>query len=130
MFDFSWSEIALIAVVVIGPKDLPRALRTAGQWIRKARAVSREFQSTIEQMIREAELDDIKQQIDKAGNFDLNREVERIVDPDGSLGEALKPPEVPHLGALATGDGSGAAVPTPSQPATPNQAAPAPAIAS
>ena len=59
MFDFAWSELALIAVValvVIGPKDLPRVLKTVGKWVRKARAIAREFQGSLEQMVNEAEL--------------------------------------------------------------------------
>lgn len=59
MFDVGASELLLIvvvAVVVIGPKDLPRALRLAGQWIAKVRRVSGHFRSGIETMIREAEL--------------------------------------------------------------------------
>ncbi len=52
---------AIIAIVVIGPKELPRALRTAGQWIGKIRRVSGHFRSGIETMIREAELDEMEQ---------------------------------------------------------------------
>ncbi len=59
MFDVGASELLLIvivAIVVIGPKDLPRALRMAGQWIAKIRRVSGHFRSGFEAMIREAEL--------------------------------------------------------------------------
>jgi len=59
MFDVGASELLLIvivAIVVIGPKDLPRALRMAGQWIAKVRRVSGHFRSGLETMIREAEL--------------------------------------------------------------------------
>ncbi|WP_296675034.1 Sec-independent protein translocase protein TatB [Novosphingobium sp.] len=65
MFDIGWDEMlltAIIAIVVIGPKDLPRALRTAGQWIAKIRRVSGHFRSGIETMIREAELDEMEKQ--------------------------------------------------------------------
>jgi sec-independent protein translocase protein TatB len=51
---------AIVAIVVIGPKDLPRALRTAGRWIGKVRRVSGHFRSGIESMIREAELEDME----------------------------------------------------------------------
>jgi len=64
MFDIGWDEMlltAIIAIVVIGPKDLPRALRTAGRWIGKVRRVSGHFRSGIETMIREAELDEMEQ---------------------------------------------------------------------
>jgi sec-independent protein translocase protein TatB len=104
MFDFSWTEIALIggvALVVIGPKDLPRALRTAGIWVRKARSISREFQGTIEQMMREAELDEVKKTIEKATSFNVEDEIKRHIDPSGELGEALKPPEMPDFETLA-----------------------------
>src|SRR6185312_5376385 len=98
MFDFSWSEIMLIgavALVVIGPKDLPKALRTAGKWARKARAISREFQSSVEQMIREAELDEVRNDIQKATAVDLEHEFQKTIDPTGSLAEHLAPPELP-----------------------------------
>lgn len=63
MFDIGWDEMlltAIVAIVVIGPKDLPRALRTAGRWIGKIRRVSGHFRSGIETMIREAELEDME----------------------------------------------------------------------
>jgi sec-independent protein translocase protein TatB len=64
MLDFSSSELLLIvvvAIVVIGPKDLPRAMRVAGQWIAKMRRVSGHFRAGIETMIREAELAEMEQ---------------------------------------------------------------------
>ncbi|MBW8784306.1 MAG: twin-arginine translocase subunit TatB [Novosphingobium sp.] len=64
MFDIAPSEILLtviVAVVVIGPKDLPRALRTAGRWIGKMRRVSGHFRAGIETMIREAELAEMEE---------------------------------------------------------------------
>ena len=63
MFDIGASEflmIAIVAIVVIGPKDLPVALRTAGRWIARARRVSGHFRSGIETMIREAELEEME----------------------------------------------------------------------
>ena len=65
MLDIGWDEMlftAMIAIVVIGPKDLPRALRTAGKWIGKVRRVSGHFRSGIETMIREAEMEDMEKQ--------------------------------------------------------------------
>ncbi len=64
MFDIGASELLLIvivAVVVIGPKDLPLALRTAGRWIGKVRRVSGHFRAGVETMIREAELAEMEQ---------------------------------------------------------------------
>src|SRR5215467_232930 len=100
LLDFGWSELMLIGVValiVIGPKDLPKALRVAGFWVRKARTLSREFQSSIEQMVREAELDEMRQELKKATEIDLEKEFRQTVDPTGSLAESLKPPELPNF---------------------------------
>ena len=63
MFDIGWDEMlltAIVAIVVIGPKDLPRALRLAGQWIGKVRRVSGHFRAGVETMIREAEIEDME----------------------------------------------------------------------
>ena len=64
MFDIGASELlltAIVAIVVIGPKDLPLALRTAGKWIGKIRRVSNHFRTGVETMIREAELEEMEQ---------------------------------------------------------------------
>jgi sec-independent protein translocase protein TatB len=107
LFDIGWPELLLIgvvALVVIGPKDLPRALRTAGFWVRKARTLSREFQSSVEQMIREAELDEMRQELKKATEFDIHKEIEKTVDPDGSLAESIRPPDIPdHVDTTPAG---------------------------
>jgi sec-independent protein translocase protein TatB len=100
LLDFGWSELMLIgivALVFIGPKDLPKALRVAGFWVRKARTLSREFQSSVEQMVREAELDEMRQELKKATEIDLEKEFRQAVDPTGSLAESLKPPELPNF---------------------------------
>ena len=98
LFDIGWPELMLIgivALVVIGPKDLPRALRVAGFWVRKARTLSREFQSSIDQMIREAELEEVREDLKKATEFDLEKQIRSTVDPTGELAESIKPPELP-----------------------------------
>jgi sec-independent protein translocase protein TatB len=109
LFDLGWSELLLIgvvALVVVGPKDLPKALRVAGYWVRKAREMSREFQTHVDQMIREAELEEVHQEITKVGEFDLEHEIRRSVDSDGSLAEALEPPELPGLSDPASAEES------------------------
>lgn len=71
MFDIAWSEMLLIggvALVVIGPKELPGALRTAGQAIGKIRRMASEFQGQFNDAMREAELTDLKKQVDDIGN--------------------------------------------------------------
>ena len=65
MFDIGADELlltAVVAIVVIGPKDLPRALRTVGKWVAKMRRMSNAFRSGIENVIREAELEDMEEQ--------------------------------------------------------------------
>jgi sec-independent protein translocase protein TatB len=94
MFDIGWSEMAvimLVALVVIGPKDLPRLARTVGQWVAKGRAMAREFQRSLEDMAREAELDDVKREIEKVGRTDIKRSIEKTIDPTGELGKAFEP---------------------------------------
>src|SRR6185437_3629963 len=70
----------------------PRALRVAGYWVKRARSMSREFQSSVEQMIREAELSEVRDQIKTATQFDFEHEFQKHVDPDGSITQALAPP--------------------------------------
>ncbi|MBY0258038.1 Sec-independent protein translocase protein TatB [Methylobacterium sp.] len=67
MFDMSWGEVMLIggvALIVIGPKDLPKALRTVGQITGKMRRMAGEFQSQFNEAIREAEFDEIRREVD------------------------------------------------------------------
>jgi|SRR5487761_1217295 sec-independent protein translocase protein TatB len=67
MFDISWSEfllIGVVALIVIGPKELPTVMRTLGQWTRKVRVMANEFQNQFQEAIREAELGDLKKQVD------------------------------------------------------------------
>jgi sec-independent protein translocase protein TatB len=100
LFDLGMSEllvIGVVALIVIGPKDLPKALRVAGFWVKKARTLSREFQSSVEQMIREAELDEMRQELKKATEIDVEKEFRQTIDPTGSLAESLKPPELPKF---------------------------------
>ncbi len=92
MFD-SWSEIfviALVALVVIGPKDLPKVLRTVGQWIGKAKRVSYEFKRHVDDMVRESELDEVRQQIQAAANTDPAAYAQNTIDPDKKLREAIE----------------------------------------
>ena len=63
MFDIGYSELLLIAVValiVIGPKDLPRVMRTVGHWVGRARGMARHFRSGIDTMMRESELEEME----------------------------------------------------------------------
>jgi sec-independent protein translocase protein TatB len=67
MFDISWSEfllIGIVALIVIGPKELPAVMRTLGQWTRKVRGMASEFQNQFQEAMREAEMADLKKQVD------------------------------------------------------------------
>lgn len=102
MLDIGWPEFALVLVVallVIGPKDLPKALYTVGKWVRKARAVTGDFQRHIDTMVRDAELEDARKGLQQASNFSIKREIERSVDPDGSLSKSLRSPSDPTAGS-------------------------------
>jgi sec-independent protein translocase protein TatB len=124
LFDIGWPELMLvgvIALVVIGPKDLPRAMRVAGFWVRKARTLSREFQSSIDQMIREAELDEVRDELKKATEFDIEKEFHNTVDPTGSLAgsldETIRPPDLPDYFEPPEAAEPAAAEPLPALPA-------------
>jgi sec-independent protein translocase protein TatB len=67
MFDISWTEfllIGIVALIVIGPKELPGVMRTMGQWTRKLRSMASDFQHQFQEAMREAEMTDLKKQVD------------------------------------------------------------------
>lgn len=126
MFDFAWSELALIAVVAlifIGPKDLPRVMRTVAIWVRKARAVAHEFQGHLEQMVRDAELDEVRKEVEKATQLNLGEEFSKTIDPKGELQAALNDPVLSNLMAepvkLEPSPDAPAELPAPAEPAEP-----------
>jgi len=93
MLDLGWQEfflIATIAVVVVGPKDLPKVIRTVVGWIRKVRSMARDFQGSIEEVAREAELDEIRKEAAKLQGGDLKQSILDTVDPDRELSTSLK----------------------------------------
>lgn len=66
MFDMGWSElllVAVLAIVFVGPKDLPKLMRTLGQYMGKMRAMAREFQNSFEDLARETELEELRKQV-------------------------------------------------------------------
>ena len=106
MFGVDTSELLLIAVVAlvfIGPKDLPKAMRTVGRWVGKIRGMARHFNTGIEAMVREAELEEMEKQW-RAENERIMREFPSVEDvmipiepkpldqPDLPLGEPPPPP--------------------------------------
>lgn len=93
MFDIGWQEIfviAVLALLVIGPKDLPRALKTVTGVLRKMKGMARDFQSGLDDIVRESELMDMKKQIEAETGGDLRREIENSIDPDGSMSKDLQ----------------------------------------
>ena len=127
MFDLAWSEIALIAVValvVIGPKDLPTAIKGMAGMIQKGKKMLRDFQAQADDLVKEANLQEVRNQIHDVRrtvsdirNFDLKGMVDKTVDPDGSL-----------KGSLNGMDGSSYTAPAWTPPATAANTLGAPAM--
>ncbi|MBL0931688.1 MAG: twin-arginine translocase subunit TatB [Alphaproteobacteria bacterium] len=119
MLDLSWGEIMIIgavAVIFIGPKELPGALRTVGKFVGKARMMAREFQNNVDDMVREAELEEVKKQVTKATDFatgGIAGAIKNAVDPKGELEKAMQAPDLGTLGAETPKQ----ADPAPEQPA-------------
>ena len=94
MLDIGWSEmglILLVALIVIGPKDLPRVAREIGKWTSKARSMAREFQRSLDDMAREAELQDIKAELQKVSKGGISKSIRDMVDPEGDIERAIDP---------------------------------------
>ncbi|AZI36771.1 Sec-independent protein translocase protein TatB homolog [Caenibius tardaugens NBRC 16725] len=128
MFDVGASElllIAVVAIVVIGPKDMPLALRTAGRWIAKIRRVSGHFRSGIETMIREAELEDMEKKWREqnaqimAAHPDASTHPEAASAEAASAEAALSTPPHGNPAAEAGGDPGAVATGDVSPPAEP-----------
>jgi sec-independent protein translocase protein TatB len=112
MFDIGWSEmaiIALVALLVFGPKELPNALRTGAKWMKTARKLAREFQSSVDQLVKEAELEEAKKLVTDVQTGGIGRAIEKTVDPEGEVKKALDPREIER----EAGSTSSAAKPVP-----------------
>ena len=135
MFDFAWSEIALIGVVAliaIGPKDMPVAIKAVAQMVKKARRMAAEFQTHVDEMVREANLHEVRDHINDLRSMDIKGKILNAVDNDGSIRRTINerpynpapPPVTPVVpaedvpashhepAALAASDPAPAAVPT------------------
>ena len=126
MFDIGWSElvvIAVVALIAIGPKELPGVLRTVGQYMGKIRRMASEFQGQFQEAMREAEMADLKKSVDEMtdvakgfSDFDplasVKKEVDSFTaDPLGTTPPASASPEAAAPSAPVSPD---AAVPAPS----------------
>ncbi|WP_082789772.1 Sec-independent protein translocase protein TatB [Acetobacter malorum] len=102
MFDFAWSEIALIgavALVVIGPKDLPVAIRGLAGFVKKARKLASEFQSHVDEMVREADLTEVRDHVRDLRNLNVRGRIMKAIDGDGTLARSFdEPPGVRPAG--------------------------------
>jgi len=99
MFDFAWSEIALIgvvALVAIGPKDMPVAIKAISDTIKKMRRMAGEFQGHVDEMLREANLGEVKSTFDELRGMNVTSAMRRAVDPDGTLRTAFADPFREH----------------------------------
>ncbi len=111
MFDIGWSElvvIAVVALIAIGPKELPGVLRMVGQWMGKARKMAAEFQGQFQEAMREAEMADLKKSFDEvreaATGFtsnnvmtSLEKDVSKALDIDGIDKPAVSAIETPAI---------------------------------
>ena len=97
MFDIGWQElfiVAILALIVVGPKDLPRAIRNIMGLVRKARIMARDFQVGIDDVVREADLDDIKNDIEKLSDGEIDKQIKSAFDPRGDLTSNLDLTEI------------------------------------
>lgn len=93
MFDIGWSElliIAIVMIVVVGPKDLPKMLRAFGKATARMRATANEFKQQFDEALKEAELDDVKNIIDETRKLDPRSKITQVFDPIRSAGEDLR----------------------------------------
>lgn len=97
MFGFDWSElmiIVVVALVVLGPKDLPRALYQLGKWTRHARRITGEFQRHVDDIVRQAELEEVRKTVqDAAKTLDVRGQVTEhvntVLDPVKDIKQAF-----------------------------------------
>jgi sec-independent protein translocase protein TatB len=92
MFDLAWSEIALIAVVaviVIGPKDLPEAVKGVARMVRKGRQTLAEMRGQADELVREANLHEVRESLHEIRNFNIKDHIEKTVDGDGSIRQTM-----------------------------------------
>ena len=126
MFDIGWSELLVIgslALIVVGPKDLPKLLRTLGQYTNHARSMARDFQRSMEQAAREADISDMKELRDTADSL---RKLKTMSLDDALLHDATRNPAAPvntppanplSTGGMRVDEGVAAATPRPAAPA-------------
>lgn len=104
--DIGWVElliIAAVAIIVVGPKDLPRLMRILGQWLGKARSLAREFQRSFDDLVRESELDDLRKEVEELRALNPIDDIKKALDPTDELRDldkSLKDEMMPLEGDL------------------------------
>lgn len=99
MFDIGWSEllvIAVVAIVVVGPKDLPRLMRTFGHYAGKLRRAASDFQSQFEETMRESEIDEVRKAIDSVRENTPSVDLKAPIDKPVMLPKPTPQPPVPN----------------------------------
>ncbi|MBS1087704.1 Sec-independent protein translocase protein TatB [Gluconobacter wancherniae] len=125
MFDFSWSEIALLVVVAlifIGPKDLPVAIRTLSRGLKAMRKMASEFQTHVDDMVRDADLSEARDQFRDLKRFDFRERMTKAIDGDNSIRRSLEidaPVGATAGTAIASGVSDLPRVPAPPPPPPP-----------
>ena len=142
MFDLGWGEllvVGVVALVVLGPKELPNALRTVSNLTKTARKLAGEFQSGINEIVREAELEDARKAAESITKGSISEAIEKAIDPTGEMKstvtgveqdlketQQISPvgpiPPVPSIAAAPTAN------PVAANPVAANPVAPSPAI--
>jgi sec-independent protein translocase protein TatB len=142
MFDIGWSElvvIGVVALIAIGPKELPGVLRMTGQWIGKVRRMAAEFQGQFQEALREAEMEDLKKQVNEISDsardftrfdpmesvkseFDSSLDAIRVDEPEsGAAGSASTTPQ--EAGQTPASDTASAPAGEPARPTETGQPA-------
>jgi sec-independent protein translocase protein TatB len=132
MLEVGWSEIlviVIILIVVVGPKDLPKMLRTFGAFMRKARSIAGEFQGQFNDALREAELDEVRKTIQDVRSLNPKNALKDAFNPLRQAGEDVKRELQKSQAEINAKAAAPLAAPSAGAAATPMPAAPAPAFA-
>jgi sec-independent protein translocase protein TatB len=93
MLDFGWSQmllIAAVALIVLGPKELPKVIKSVTEWAGKARSLAREFRSSVDEMMRETELKNLKEEFE-SGVRKAETEFQNTIQAETAAFDALSP---------------------------------------
>lgn len=103
MLDFGWSQmmlVAAVALIFLGPKELPKVIKTITEWAGKARGLAREFRSSVDDMLRETEIKNLKEEFETAARK-AETEFQQTIQNETTSFDPLSPPSTDST-ALAT----------------------------